>query len=193
MTLLPTHQGIALQDHTPALGGGVQPFFLLSLLWSRPPSLFLVAKRLGAQSLSLLLLLLLFPLLQLLCCFLSCPTNSQPLINEIVEAARLLPAPFLPLLSSPLQRHCGFSNVLPLSPGRRGVLFWGGAWGRGGGTAPFTLSWCPWEVSTLAGFPPLNFGLTDLYFVLVDPSSVDNGGGCDSNFWWVSACMCVCV
>ena len=123
VTLLPTHQGIALQDHTPALGGGVQPFFLLSLLWSRPPSLFLVAKRLGAQSLSLLLLLLFFPLLQLLCCFLSCPTNSQPLINEIVEAARLLPAPFLPLLSSPLQRHCGFSNVLPLSPGRRGVLF----------------------------------------------------------------------
>ena len=28
--LLPTHQGIALQDHAPAMGGGVQPIFLRS-------------------------------------------------------------------------------------------------------------------------------------------------------------------
>jgi hypothetical protein len=38
---------------------------------------------------------------------------------DIMEAARLLPALSLPLLSSPLQRHCGFSNVRPLSPGRK--------------------------------------------------------------------------
>ena len=65
MTLPPTRQGVALQEHTPALGGwGVQPFLpSFNLPWSRPPSLYLVAIRLGALDFSLPLLLLLIPLL----------------------------------------------------------------------------------------------------------------------------------
>ena len=81
----------------------------------------------------------------------------------------------------------------PSLPAGEGFCFERGLGGGGGGTAPFTLSCRPWEVSTLAGFPPVNFGLTGLYFVLVGPSGVDNGGGYGSNFWWVSACMYVCL
>ena len=95
---------------------------------------------------------------------------SQPIFkHDNLEAARLLPTLSLPPLSSPLQRHCGFSNVLPLSPGRRRVD-WEGGLGEGRWHGALLSG----EVSTLAGFPPSMFWTHRL--VLVGPTGDDNGG-----------------
>jgi len=45
----------------------------------------------------------------------------------------------------------------------------------------------------LLGFLPEYFGLSYKLCVFVGPSGVDNGGVMVVTFWWVSACLCVCV
>ena len=108
MSLPLARQGVALQEHTPALGGwGVQPFFRHSiylglgllpsfmsrygwLLWTYLSPFF-----------CFLIPLLLPPLLY---CVLSCLTlfpAMHLLHKDNLEAARLLPALSLPPLSSP--------------------------------------------------------------------------------------------
>ena len=163
MTLLPTHQGFnrIARSHPGPGGVGCSTFFpSFNLPWSRPPSLFLVAIRLGALDFSLPLLLLLFPLLlpPFLYCFLSCPTLFPTIYYTLTIWRQLVF--FLPSLShpSPLLNSVTVASqmfFLSLPAGGRVDLGWGD-WGREGGTTPFSLG----RFLPLLGFLPLCFGLT---------------------------------
>ena len=90
---------------------------------------------------------------------------SQPIFKpDNLEAARLLPALSLPPLSSPFTASLWLLKCFFLSLPAGGGLIGRGAWGREGGTTPFSFSCRPREVSTLAGFPPSLFWTHRLVF-----------------------------
>ena len=118
-------------------------------LFPAPSSAYLPPFLLHSNSTQLQPLLLLLSLL-------SDPFPNQYLNHDNLEAARLLPALSLPPLSSPFTASLWLLKCFFLSLPAGGGLIGRGAWGREGGTAPFSLG----RFLPLLGFLPICFGLT---------------------------------